>query len=178
MYISSFELLVKPIAPKPFPSNVSRRVVQAYFLSISNLDSAEDVVLSLQFTGTPTVTTDNTFTIFDSGSSNMFGELAPDSVTGKPSQILTLAKGQTGLFVLQPDLSKPGILDEANLEVRGYVELFISPLSPSDSAELLISPQIRGTFLPSDLTDPNPDFDQQAYSLPTANGTALIKLER
>lgn len=182
MQISTFELLVQPIAPKPFNSDVSRRVIQAYFLTIANIDApgSDDVVLSLQFTATPELNNDEIFTIVDAGSGNVFGDLFPDDVTGKPSQKITLPAEKTALFVLQPDISKaapnPASLDVAKLEVRGYVELFLSPLSPNPAANLLVSPQIRGTFVPNDLGTPDPDFDQQAYSLPTPNGGSSIIL--
>lgn len=178
MEVSTFELLVRPIAPPPFNNSVSRRAIQAYFLSIANLDV--EVVLSLQFTATPELKNDEIFTIIDTGSGNVFGDLTPDDTTGKPSQKITLPAGKTALFVLQPDITKmapnPASLETANFEVRGYVELFVSPLSPNPSAKLLVSPQIRGTFVPNDLTAPDPDFDQQAYSLPTPNGGSLITL--
>ena len=182
MQLSTFELLVQPIAPKPFDQNVSRRVIQAYFLTISNVNppGSDDVIVSLQFTATPALENDQIFTIIDTGNGNVFGDLTPDDRSGKPSQNITLRPGTSGLFVLQPDITKsspnPASLEEAKLEIRGYVELFLSPLSPSPSAQLLVSPQIRGTFVPNDLTAPDPDFDQQAYSLPTANGGSLIML--
>lgn len=182
MQISTFELLVQPIAPKPFSSAVSRRVIQAYFLTIANIDApgSDDVVISLQFTATPGLNNDEIFTIVDTGLGNVFGDLSIDDTTGKPSQQLTIPAGKSALFVLQPDISKsapnPASLDVANLEVRGYVDILLSPLSPNPAANLLVSPQIRGTFVPNDLATPNPDFDQQAYSLPTPSGSSLITL--
>ncbi|MEL6604504.1 MAG: hypothetical protein AAFP20_14905 [Cyanobacteria bacterium J06614_10] len=182
MEISTFELLVQPIAPKPFDTNVSRRVIQAYFLTIANLDApgADDIVLSLQFTPTTELKTDETFIITDTGSGNMFGELSPNDDTSKPSVNITLSAGKTALVVLQPDISKaapnPASLDVAKYEVRGYVEVFLSNFSPNPAANILVSPQVRGTFVPNDLGAVNPDFDQQAYSLPTPNGGSLITL--
>jgi hypothetical protein len=176
MFVSTFELLVRPIAPPPFNSAVSRRAIQAYFLTIANLEpvGSPDVVLSLQFHATQALKNEETFTITDTGNGNIFGELTPDDATGKPSQKLTLPAGKTALFILQPDISKsapnPASLEVANYEVRGFVNVEISPLSPSSTAKLLVSPQIRGTFVPNDLAAPNPDFDQQSYGLPTPNG--------
>jgi hypothetical protein len=182
MFVSSFELLVKPIAPPPFSPTISRRVVQAYFLSISNLNpiGEADVALSVQFTGTPELNNDELIAITDMGSGNIFSDLVPDTVTNKPSQAITLASGTTALFVLQPDLTKSApnraSLETASLEVRGYVEITLSPFSANDKVELLVTPQIRGTFLPANVSEPNPDFDQQAYALPTANPGGLLKL--
>ncbi|MBM0741480.1 hypothetical protein JOY44_07605 [Phormidium sp. CLA17] len=181
MFVSSFELLVKPIAPPPFNSAVSRRAVQAYFLTISNLNpvGVGDVSLSVQFTATPGLNNDELIAIVDAGGGNIFSDLVPDPVTGKPSQQITLPSGVTALVVLQPDLSKaapnPASIEVASLEVRGYVELSLSPFSANTTAEILVTPQIRGTFIPADLTAPSPDFDQQSYTLPTANPGAIIK---
>src|SRR5690349_14151653 len=49
MEISTFELLVKRIAPQPAPADVARRVVQGYFLTITNLES-KDLTFRIQFT--------------------------------------------------------------------------------------------------------------------------------
>jgi len=172
MIVSSFELLVKPIAPAPFDPRVSRRVVQAYFLQISNLNppGVADAALSLQFISTPMLNNAELITITDNGSGNVFSDPVPDPTTGIPSQQLTLPSGTTTLFVLQPDITQAppnkASLDVADLEVRGYVDLNLSPFSANDMAELLVTPQIRGTFLPANPRERNPDFDQQAYALP------------
>jgi len=184
MLLSSFELLVKPIAPRSaaLPGGPARRVVQAYFLSISNVNplGQPDAAISVQFTATPELNNDELVAITDIGVGDVFSDLVPDSTTGKPSQQITLPSGKTALFLLQPDISRPAPnkanLDVANLEVRGYVELFLSPFSANPSVELLVTPQIRGTFLPADLSAPNPDFDQQSYVLPTANPGGIVKL--
>lgn len=182
MIISSFELLVKPIAPGPFPASVSRRVIQAYFLQISNINAPDvaDAALSIQFTSTPGLNNDELIAITDVGDGNIFSDLVADPVTGKPSQQLTLPSGRTALVLLQPDVSKTApnraSLEVADLEVRGYVEITLSPFSANKNVELLVTPQTRGTFVPSDLAAPNPDFDQQSYPLPTANPGSIIKL--
>ena len=41
---------------------------------------------------------------------------------------------------------------------------------------MLLTPEHRGTFLPQNLAAPNPDFDQLAYALPTANGGSKFTL--
>lgn len=184
MLLSSFELLVKPIAPRTaaFPSGPARKVVQAYFLSISNVNPVgePDAAFSVQFTATPELNNDELIAITDVGNGDVFSELVPDPVTGKPSQQITLPSGKSALFILQPDISKPApnraSIAVANLEVRGYVELFLSPYSSNSHAELLVTPQIRGTFLPADLSNPNADYDQQSYVLPTANPGSIVKL--
>ena len=148
---------------------------------ISNLNKPgePDVALSLQFTATPGLNNDELIAILDQGAGNVFTDLVPDPVSGKPSQQLTLPSGNTALFVLQPDLTKAApnraSLAVASLEVRGYVELELSPFSPTKNAEILVTPQIRGTFLPAAPILPFADFDQQSYPLQTANPGGIIK---
>lgn len=174
--VSNFELLVKPIAPSPpFASAPSRTVIQAYFLLISNLNTAgPEVALSLRFiSGGMGLSSDKLITLLDTGAGNNFGKLGPD---GKSDDDIVLPSGFTGLFLLQPDLRKPDVLPPSpgvpDLEIRGYVEIDISPNSSTSEAKLLVAPQIRGTFLSDSMP---PDFDQQSYGLPTANGSGLIE---
>jgi hypothetical protein len=173
--LSSFELLVKPIAPAPpFAAAPSRTVVQAYFLLISNLNTAgPEVALTLKFTasGMP-LTSGKLITITDTGAGNVFGTLNPNGTADD----VVLLPGYSGLFLLQPDLRNPDVLPadpkDANIEIRGYVEIDISTNSSTNAARLLVTPQVRGTFLS---TEAPPDFDQQAYCLPTATGASLIE---
>ncbi len=174
--LSSFELLVKPIAPSiPSLPGVDRTVVQAYFLLISNLNpnSEPEASLRLKFTvsGMP-LNSSKLVTIFDAGAGNQFDTLDMDGKTGD----LVLPAGFTGQFLLQPDLRKPDVLPppptKPDIEIRGYVEAEISPNSATSNVKLLVTPQQRGTFLSSSLP---PDYDQEAYSLPTATGGALLE---
>jgi hypothetical protein len=168
--ISSFELLVKPIAPPDAPIN--RRAIQAYFLFISNLNDASEptVMLSLKFTsnGMPLVT-DKLVTIFDAGLGNNFGTLNPDGTT----EDYLLPSGYTGLFLLQP---KNLASDAPDLEIRGVAEISLLPGSEANSANLLLTPQQRGTFLP--VQPDTADFDQQAYTLPTPDGKYRFELSK
>jgi hypothetical protein len=174
--ISSFELLVKPIAPSPpFASAPSRTVIQAYFLLLSNIStSGKEVSINLKFTsGGAPLASNKLITIFDVGVGNNFGLLDANGMT----EDLVIPPGFSGLFILQPDLRNPDVLPPApakpSLEVRGFVEAMISSTSSVATIELLVSPQQRGTFL-SDETPP--DFDQIAYELPTATGKAMLTL--
>ncbi|MFN6568665.1 hypothetical protein [Dendronalium sp. ChiSLP03b] len=174
--VSSFEILVKPIAPSPpFAAAPSRTVVQAYFLLISNLNTqGPEVALSLKFvSGGTGLSSDKLITLLDTGVGNNFGKLGTD---GKADDDIVLPSGFTGLFILQPDLRKPDVLPPPpavpDLEIRGYVEIDISPNSSTSKANLLVTPQIRGTFLSDSVP---PDFDQQSYCLPTPTGGALIE---
>lgn len=174
--VSAFEILVKPIAPSPpFASAPSRTVVQAYFLLISNLNTAgAEVALSLRFiSGGMGLASDKLITLLDTGAGNNFGKLATD---GKADDDIVLPSGFTGLFILQPDLRKPDVLPPPptvpDVEIRGYVEIDISPNSSTSTAKLLVTPQVRGTFLSDGVP---PDFDQQSYGLPTPSGGSLIE---
>jgi hypothetical protein len=185
MLVSTFELLVKPIAPSGAgPIAVARTVVQGYFLTIANPNNI-DIRIRLQFTATtPSIDVLNTVTILDVNGTNDFSDLIP--VPGDPKRLtfdLGIPANDTALVTLLPDLRTdvlppfgvPDLLNQT-LEVRGYVE--ISLLSPFSfrGINLLLTPEQRGTFLPRNLSLPNPDFDQLAYSLPTATGSSLFKL--
>jgi hypothetical protein len=83
MLVSTFELLVKPQLPAditspPSISNLSRTVIQGYFLNIANVTNTR-VTLSLAFTAvTPSVDIDQTFTFLDVAGINVQGDLTPD----------------------------------------------------------------------------------------------------
>lgn len=186
MLVSTFELLVKPILPKELGSPpAARTILQGYFLTISNVNpvSTAPVELYLQFTAVPSLNNDDIVTFFDVDGTQPPTDPLPAVGTGKPSRKLTIPAGETGLFILQPDIiTNPDLLTKADFEARGYVEVFLSPESPTSSAELLVTPEHRGTFFPKESRPPiarliGPDFDQLAYSLPTANGGAYLKLE-
>lgn len=178
MLVSTFELLVKPIAPTGAgPSPVARTVVQGYFLTVANTSNSP-VRVRLQFTATtPGLTIADTITISDVvGNTNEFGEIAP--VNEKRSlYFVNIPANDTALVTLLPDITKPEILAAKSLEIRGYVEVFLAAPAQK-SVNLLLTPEHRGTFLPDDITVTTPDFDQLAYSLPTANGGSLFTLTK
>jgi hypothetical protein len=177
MLVSTFELLVKPIAPAGGPPQVARTVVQGYFLTIANPNNFS-VGLRLQFTATtPGLNVLDTVTILDVTGANLFGDITPVPADPKRSTFnLSIPANDTALVTLLPDITKPELLAAKSLEIRGYVEIFAtSPFAPT-KFDLLLTPEHRGTFLPNDLAAPNPDFDQLAYALPTANGGNLFTL--
>jgi hypothetical protein len=178
MLVSTFELLVKPIAPAGSgPAPVARTVVQGYFLTIANPNNFS-VGLRLQFTATtPGLNVLDTVTILDVTGANLFGDITPVPADPKRSTFnLSIPANDTALVTLLPDITKPELLAAKSLEIRGYVEIFAtSPFAPT-KFDLLLTPEHRGTFLPNDLAAPNPDFDQLAYALPTANGGNLFTL--
>lgn len=168
--ISSFELLFKSLAPIGAPIN--RKAIQAYFLSISNLNdaSAPEVAVALKFqaNGMP-LTSSKLITAFDAGLGDNFGTLDANGM----SEDLVIPSGYTGLFILQPkDLSPTA----PEVEIRGVVEIVLLDTSAADSAKLLLTPQHRGTFLSADPTVQ--DLDQQSYGLPTPTGQYLFELHK
>lgn len=192
MLVSTFELLVKsqlprldqiepsPTAPPPDVlaklQKLGRTVIQGYFLTLSNINFF-DVTISLVFTAlTPPVDIDETILFLDVQGINISGDLRRELVRGKARFTLTIPANDTALFLLQPDfIMKPELLTNPNFEVRGFVEIFISSLSGQNSAELLLTPEHRGTFY-KDLDAADPQLDQIVYALPTASGGSLFRL--
>ena len=174
--LSSFELLVKPIASAmPLLPGGDRTIVQAYLLLLSNLNpiSEPEVALRLKFTvGGMPLNSRKLLTIFDPGTGNQFDTLDVNGKTGD----LVLPSGFTGLFWLQSDLRQPDVLpappNKPNLEIRGYVEAEVSPKSATSNVKLLITPQHRSMFF-SSLTAS--DCNQKTCLLSTAWGGALIE---
>lgn len=200
MLVSTFELLVKPQLPKladisnlppgvmlpPEATKLARTVLQGYFLTISNLN-AFDVTLSLVFTivltppppiPLPPASLD-LLGFLDVDGRNIFEllDVEPDLAANKIRFTRKIPSGDTGLFLIQPNILKPGLLKDAKFELRGYVEVFISSLSTGfNSAKLLLTPEHRGTFY-TDLFSGDPvQLDQIAYALPTAHGGSLFEL--
>lgn len=190
MEISTFELLAKPIAP-PVPSApelnpVLRRVVQGYFLTISNLESIDlryriEFKISLPVPPDPAkILLGNAQLIIDVEGANSFLTLTQSATD--PSvyrSFFTIPAGKTASVQLLPIL--PDTLKLGALEVRGYVSLsarsrfpFPSP-QPLESVKVLLNPEIRGTFLPNDFPGVigDLDFDQINYTLAIASGQAL-----
>jgi hypothetical protein len=146
---------------------------------LSNLNAFE-VTLSLVFTivSNPPVNIKELVAFLDVDETNILGRLEPDFAPNKIRFTRTIKPGDTGLFLLQPNILKEELLKKANFEVRGYVEVFISSLSTGyNSAKLLLTPEHRGTFFKSLEGDASQvQLDQIAYSLPTAHGGSLFEL--
>ncbi|MGF1521694.1 MAG: hypothetical protein ACFBSF_05170 [Leptolyngbyaceae cyanobacterium] len=181
MLVSNFELLVKPIAPaSTVPvggQQVARKVVQAYFLTISNLNPNGAVSLDVDFIAFTPALTNEVITFFDvAGTDDPSGLVSVSNQ--RKRRTVTIPADDTGLLLLQPDLKQPNVLNNADLEVRGYVEISVSQLSPTPNARLLVTPQSRGTFIPENAPGnvADLDFDQIAYNLPLAEGRALLTL--
>lgn len=192
-------MLVKRIAnPEPAPpANVRaafRRVVQGYFLIVSNLEIKRKIRLSLRLTITSStnnreINSDNTVCFFDNGNTDnrelRIYRSKPSNYTTYNTQSFELGPKETGIITILPNVTGPppaNPLTTSDMEVRGYVELrqtrnpwlAISRLNGIPQANVLTSPEIRGTFLDNDYPTTNRaeelDFDQIAYSIPTASG--------
>lgn len=178
MLVSTFELLVKPIAPAGAgPAGLARTVVQGYFLTIANT-SAIPAPLRLVFNAiSPNLNVANTVVIRDVLGGNVFGDLVPTANPKRLTYNITIPAHDTALVILQPDVRLPQVL-AGTLEVRGYVE--IVPANPigNNTYELLVTPEHRGTFFSGDSGSPAPDIDQLVYSLPTAAGKAQYSLSQ
>jgi len=195
MEISTFELLAKPIAPvDKLTANVlpvARRIVQGYFLTISNLE-AFSVLYRIVFTISKPVPAD-TNRIITLGPTRNVG-LFVDS-EGENKEIFLTQNGQvyraffrigarqTATVELLPRLEN--VLTASMLEVRGFVSLFRTgplfplPPKPLPPVKVLLNPEIRGTFLPNNFPAPpntELDFDQINYSLAIASGKALNEI--
>ena len=207
MEISTFEILAKPIAPvkgiDPALLPVARRVVQGYFLTISNLE-AIDLRYRIEFTVSLPVPADpnkilldkkNAFLVIDVEGANF--EVPLTQVPGKPKvyrAFFTIPAHKTASVELLPKL--PEALDPGLLEVRGYVSLFLPPAiirlpqpvpkplplpQPQSKrpVKVLLNPEIRGTFLPNDFpsrANTGFDFDQINYTLAIASGKGLNEI--
>lgn len=188
--VSTFEVLVKPQLPNiGVLEQISRKVIQGYFLTIANVNFfpvTVSVVFTIKFpkdsggvAETPT-SFEDFLNVVDITGINLFpenpepqGKLVPEVVpqNNKARVTFTLPENGTGLLLLQANILKEGLLETADFEARGYVEIFLSSLSGSDTATLLVTPEQRGTFF-KNLED-NPTgvgLDQIAYALPVSNG--------
>ena len=194
MEVSTFELLVKRIAPPPTDPTVARRVVQGYFLTIANLED-QDYTYRLDFhISTPNppdpdrTLAGNAVVLFDIAGANNPLPLFPSGPDTFSTTFLLPAK-QTASLQLLPDLT-PALLTQANpdLEVRGFVRLRLPalfdglplPLFEPQSetpVQVLLNPEIRGTFLPNGFPPGGGDFDQINYPLELASGRGLNRIE-
>ncbi|MEG5140123.1 MULTISPECIES: hypothetical protein [unclassified Microcoleus] len=193
MEISTFELLTKPIAP-PIGGleAVARRIVQGYFLTITNLESFE-VEYRIQFTirkplpANPNrVLLGNAVIFLDSVGNNSPITLIKDADVGETENYrasFRIRARNTASFQLLPKL--PDVLTAGMLEVRGFVSLFRRRRFPGplSAVKVLLNPEIRGTFLPNNFqTPPFPapttplDFDQINYTLAIASGKGFNEI--
>ncbi len=207
MLVSNFELLVKRIAPLSGTAPVDapfRRVVQGYFLTVTNLSPTFSTNFFLTFT-IPTVSgaknvTDNEFVLGAAPIANVV-TLVDTATQENLPLTLTLVDGnanykkfntnsflvrplQTVIVVLLPNIgANTSIIPSASIEIRGFVEIAQSRrfFSGRPAIDVLITPETRGTFLDNEYPNfgspRDLDFDQISYSLPTFSGGAKNTVE-
>lgn len=189
MLISTFELLIKRQLPRAITdsagneivlptSPLSRAIIQGYFLSIANTTAnTAGLILNFKAVTSAVALPDITATFLDINGTNVIGDAIPDT-NNEYQYPITLPGDTTCLFILQPDLLKREVLSNLNIELRGYADIVLD--SSTASAELLITPEHRGTFFRPGISNNTPRSERQlgevAYSLPTASGGSFFKL--
>ncbi|PZV04455.1 MAG: hypothetical protein DCF32_12415 [Leptolyngbya sp.] len=176
MLLSTFELLLKPITPATgtIPGS-DRSILQGYFLNVANPNNTS-LRLRLRFNAqSPGLDRTKLLVARDTLGNNELATLTPGN-----TYEFRLNAGDTGLVILQPDIRTLNPVNVADrIEVRGYVEIFaVSSFPFPGSARtfpLLVTPEHRGTFLPSPGT--SGDFDQLITALPTSSGSALLNVD-
>lgn len=209
--VSTFELLLAPIAPASGPGTedvavFARRVIQGYFLTISNLECDRELQIEVRATIPPAgagadaaskeLSSTNHFVFFNVGGAiNPPKTMSSSTETcGNTKNFTTTIKipgGQTGSFALLPNILDDSIRDMAKLSIRGYIELRLTgKREPFKSvtlqeARVLLSAEHRGTFLPQELEEGDAfdsklkyDFDQLAYALPIAGGDPVVTIPK
>ncbi len=196
MIVSQFELLFKPQAPGPAAGAAVARVVQGYFLEITNLENKEYLyeVLFTMAPPTPALVdrslAGNTIYFVDTppGTDNQSGVLNG----GIASSTFSLSKGfvripaqGTALLAVLPSIFgsafDPTPLTTPDFEVRGYVTLKLPALFPpfppfgfrrlaqaTAPVKVLLTAQNRATFFSAS----NEITGQIQATLPLASGAA------
>lgn len=182
--VSTFELLFKPQLPKsitatvPKLTSITRNILQGYFLSIANVTD-QLVNLTVVFTIKTSTKLKKTdlITFLDSTGVNGPASLVKFEENADIKKFyfaFPLNKQDTGLFLLQANVLDSDIFKALNFEERGYVEIFISDNSPSNTTKLLITPEHRGTFFGENKAEAG----EVAYALPLASGKSLFELSK
>ncbi|MEQ8960852.1 MAG: hypothetical protein RLP02_23505 [Coleofasciculus sp. C2-GNP5-27] len=175
--VSTFELLVKPLVQQNADIlGAGRTIIQGYFLTISNINRNTPVRLRVNVTAqSPNLNSQPLLAFFDvAGFNNQLNPISQTPTT--QTYLISIPPRDTGLFLLQPDVTNQQVVNQANTEIRGFVTLSLANLFGSNSFDLLLTPQQRGTFLPNDFPQTRADFDQLAYALPTATGGSQVTL--
>ena len=183
-FVSTFEVLLKSQLPADLPpsfnnvNNLSRNVLQGYFLTIANVNTF-DLVLSLVFTTRlPSgVALDDIITFADTSGINSGGSLVPDGAGNKfRFSPLFLPAEATALFILQPSPTDAA-LAALDIEARGFVDVQLSSLGgvPPVGAKIQVTAEQRGTFFadPTAVNIVDRALDQIAYGLAVQNGGLL-----
>lgn len=201
--VSHFELIFKPQSPASPPGVNVDRLIQGYFLEITNLETVP-YSYSLEFiavappAGTPNATfrslAGNTLVFVDTpGSDNQQGILngtLGDTRFTPSSGSITIAPQATALVAVLPSAFGPNPLDptpltQPNFEVRGFVRLglpavfrrsgrfFVREAQASGPVQVLVTPQNRATYF----TATNAISAQTQASLPIVGGSAQMAID-
>ncbi|MEZ0484637.1 hypothetical protein [Fibrella aquatica] len=177
--LTTFELLVKRIAPTPGgpanPSNAPfRRIVQGYFLTISHIPDNNSAALPLKMRFTTNIVNQDVLDpnnrfyrgLIGSTLANSNHSLVVDNAGAQTTSLLTalavlpssqqfdsnpftIQPGQTISVALFPNVGNPFVLSAENLAVRGYAEI-LTVNGQAAGEQLLISAEQRGTLLDND----------------------------
>ncbi len=207
MEVSTFEILYRPLTP-PLGAGteaIARRVLQGYFLTVSNLDEDNDFVFRIEFRislpnpANPSRTLDgNALFISDvAGPGNVFNTSLVNSPVGSNRFTTTFSvpAGATALVVLLPNITACNFFTGPDdIEVRGNVSLILPctfqpnpPLpfpqlqtQPGAPARVLLNAEHRATYLPQGwptIVAGDLDFDQTGTAVALASGQALNEIE-
>ena len=188
MEVSSFELIYKPQSPV----GAADRVIQGYFLNITNLETTQ-LIFRLDFVTSPVPDPDrslfdNTVAFIDTpAQNNIQASLVggPASAAFRLSPFVIVPPNATAKVALLPSDPFPTAGLPANFEARGHVTLRLPPVIAFDgsrlrvvpqidgAARVLLTPQNRATYLDTTGTI----NDQTQSSLPTASGAARDEVE-
>ncbi|GAB4214446.1 MAG: hypothetical protein OHK0022_53010 [Roseiflexaceae bacterium] len=203
MIVSTFELVFAPITPTG--GEVARRILQGYFLTITNLEN-KDLVYRLQFTITTVNPVDatrlltNGVLLVDNGiktatalPNTTNNVIALNAAAGPnpavyTSRQFTIRARQTALAVLLP--GNPGVdgfftNPNTRFEIRGFAALTLPVkfgragfvAQSKTPVKVLLAPETRGAFLPVAGGDPvGFDFDNTATALPISSGQSLNEI--
>lgn len=208
MEVSTFEILYRPLTP-PLGAGteaIARRVLQGYFLTVSNLDEDNDFLFRIEFRislpspANPSRTLDNNALLISdvAGPGNVFNTMLLNSPPGSNRFIanFTVPAGATALVVLLPNITVPNFFSTGpeDIEIRGNVSLILPctfqprpPLAfgtlqpqPGAPARVLLNAEHRATYLPPGwpaTAEDDLDFDQTGTAVALATGQALNEVE-
>lgn len=204
MEISTFELLYRPLTPPLGDGTeaIARRVLQGYFLTVSNLDDERGFTFTITFRislpdpPNPSRTlAGNALFISDvAGPGNQFRTFLLNQPRGSNrfSANFAVPAGATALVVLLPNITVPGFFSSgpADIEIRGNVQLDLPCRLPEDApfgrlvrtepqpgapAPVLLNAEHRATYLPRGWPEDGVrplDFDQTGTAVALASGRA------
>ena len=201
MEISQFELIYKPQSPAPAAGAAVDRVIQGYFLEITNLEQVE-YRYQLEFVAVPPAAINperslagNTVVFIDvPGTDNQAATLngsLSTSTFGLSTGFVRVPPLATALVAVLPSAFGPKFdpspLQAPNFEVRGFVRIklpavynfapanlfpLVTRAQSTSPVKVLLTPQNRATFISAS----NVITGQTQASVPLATGTGLNQI--